>query len=344
MGMELRPHEAIEWRWGHTTPVKYHGDMSGHPPMVPDTIYNGIWEYSPDFSNDSQWRAGATVTNIANQDGVLAATAGGTGTIIWHMKVPYQFVGGDLAASGRGCAFEIGFINPKDWKPAYSALGTLAEFDGKFRGRTEMSNEYWIKCTLTGNASLRGLKIRNDIQMAPLAMPSMTVGNNTFTYLEHTDDRTGKSAARHLLITHHWVERSKTHPPKAPASPVDPPSAGASDGTDVRFRWNAAADPDGDAITDYHFQLSERSDMRWPLSPNFDKYISKTPDRGNACYTLPRAGLLSHSTTYITGACKRGTHMVSGGRVATRGVSRHRGRHIPSTWRSSLTRAREQVP
>ena len=41
MGMVLRPHEAIEWRWGHENPVKYHGDMTGHPPIAPDTIYNG---------------------------------------------------------------------------------------------------------------------------------------------------------------------------------------------------------------------------------------------------------------------------------------------------------------
>jgi len=47
MGMVLRPHEAIEWRWGHETPVKYHGDMTGYPPTAPDTIYNGLWEYAP---------------------------------------------------------------------------------------------------------------------------------------------------------------------------------------------------------------------------------------------------------------------------------------------------------
>ena len=298
MGMVLRPHEAIEWRWGHETPVKYHGDMTGNPPMVPDTIYNGLWEYAPDFKNDSQWRAGATVTNIANKDGVLTAADGGTGTIVWQMKVPYQFIGGTLAAAGDGYAFEIGFPNPKDGKPAYTPLATLAEFDGKFKGRTAMANEYWIKCTLTGKASLSGVKITNDIQMAPLAMPSMTVGNNRFTYLEHTDDRSGANAARHLRITHNWVERSKTRPPKAPASPVYPANGGKSDGTDVVFQWKAATDPDGDAITDYHFQLSDRPDMRWPLSPNFDKYVSRTPDKGKTRYTLPRPGLLTHGTTY----------------------------------------------
>jgi hypothetical protein len=298
MGMELRPHEAIEWRWGHETPAKYHGDMTGYPPMVPDTLYNGVWEYAPDFKNDSQWRAGATVTNITNKDGVLTATEGGTGTIVWPMRVPYQFIGGALAAAGDGYAFDIGLPNPKDGKPVYTPLATLAEFDGKFKGRTAMGNEYWIRCTLTGRASLSGVTIKNDIQMAPLAMPSMTVGNNSFTYLEHTDGRSGTNAARNVRITHNWVERSKTRPPKACESPVYPANGGKSDGTDVVFQWNAATHPDGDAITDYHFQLSDHLEMRWPMSPNFDKYISRTPDKGKTRYTLPRPGLLTHGKTY----------------------------------------------
>lgn len=299
MGMVLRAHEAIEWRWGHETPVKYHGDMSGYPPTVPDTIYNGLWEYAPDFTNDSQWRAGATVTNITNEGGVLTATAGGTGTILWHMKAPYQFVGGVLSAAGTGFVFEVGFIDPKDWrKKVYTPLAALTEFDGKFAGRTADTREYWLRCTLTGKASLDAVTIKNDIQMAPLAMPAMTVGDNRFTYLEHTDDKTGANAARHLRITHTWVERSKTRPPQAPPSPVYPPNGGKSDGTNVVFRWSAATDPDGDAVTDYHFQLSDRPDMRWPMSPNFDKYIAKTPDKGNARYSLARPGLVTHGTTY----------------------------------------------
>jgi hypothetical protein len=122
-------------------------------------------------------------------------------------------------------------------------MSTLAEFVGKFEGRTAMGNEYWIKCTLTGKASLSGVKIKNDIQMAPLAMPSMTVGNNRFAYLEYTDNRSGEKAARHLRITHTWVERSKTRSPNASASPVHPANRGLSDGTDVVFQWNAPRTP-----------------------------------------------------------------------------------------------------
>jgi len=177
-------------------------------------------------------------------------------------------------------------------------LGTLAEFDAKFRGRITDGSEYWLRCTLTGRASLGAVTIQNDIQMAPLAMPSMVVGDNRFTYLEHTDEKTGANASRKLRITHTWVERSKTRPPKAPESPVYPANGGESDGTDVVFQWNAVTDPDGDAITDYHFQLSDRPDMRWPMSPNFDKYISRTPDKGKTCYALPRPGLLTHGEVY----------------------------------------------
>jgi hypothetical protein len=148
--------------------------------------------------------------------------------------------------------------------------------------------------------------------MAPLAMPSMSLGDNSYTYLEHTDNRSGANAARHLRITHTWVERRKTHPPTAPESPVYPANGGRSDGTDVVFQWHAATDPDGDAITDYHFQLSDRPDMRWPMSPNFDKYVSRTADQGQTRYTLPRPGLLTHGVTYYWHVKAKNAHGVWG--------------------------------
>src|SRR5262249_43501766 len=60
-----------------------------------------------------------------------------------------------------------------------------------------------------------------------------------------------------------------------------------------------AHDPDGDAITDYHFELSDRADMRWPLSMSFAKLISRTADAGQPRYTLPAPGLLNPDTEYF---------------------------------------------
>ncbi|KPK63521.1 MAG: hypothetical protein AMK73_05140, partial [Planctomycetes bacterium SM23_32] len=48
----------------------------------------------------------------------------------------------------------------------------------------------------------------------------------------------------------------------------------------------------------YHFMLSDRPDMKYPLSPNFWKLVSRTPDKGKPQYTLPCVGLLTPGTTY----------------------------------------------
>jgi len=152
--------------------------------------------------------------------------------------------------------------------------------------------QYQLRCQLSGGARLKRLTIINDLQMALLALPEMTVGENTFTY---TDKSPGQ---RKVRITHEWVERSTSRPPEAPSSPVYPPDAGESSGTDVVFRWNAPKDPDGDNIADYHFELADRADMKWPLSMSFYKLISRTADKGKARYTLPYIGLLTPDKQY----------------------------------------------
>ena len=126
----------------------------------------------------------------------------------------------------------------------------------------------------------------------PLALPGMRVGSNDFVYTDESP------AGRKVRITHEWVERSATRPPQPPAQAIFPADGGESDGSEFAFRWSPATDSDGDAIADYHFELSERPDVKWPLSPNFAKLISLTADKGRAQYTLPFAGLLAPDTKY----------------------------------------------
>ena len=56
---------------------------------------------------------------------------------------------------------------------------------------------------VVGPVRLRGLRIINDLQMAPLTLPGMGVGKNTFLY---TDQSPGD--ASRVRLTHQWVERS----------------------------------------------------------------------------------------------------------------------------------------
>ena len=298
MNMVLRPSEALTWRWGQLRPLKYHGALHVTP-TYEEVIYNGLWEYRPDFSK-AIWRKGAVVVeNIMERPDGLAADEGKTGTIVWSMRSPYVFVGGRLIVDGGGARFFI-CRDGKTWKPITDSLDKFFPIVGP------ACYEYLLKCQLEGPSRLRRLAIINDIQMAPLAMPEMVVGKNVFTY---SDQSTGNRSVR---ITHNWIERSTSRPPSAPASAVWPPDGGETNGTDFVFQWIDSIDPDGDTIADYQFELSARPDMKWPLSMSFYKLISRTADATKekdkttgkeritvkAQYTLPQPGLLTPDCTY----------------------------------------------
>jgi acetyl esterase/lipase len=287
MNMVLRPHEALVWRWGHRTPLKYHGraDLAGWGKRAPERVCNGLWEYRPDFTGES-WRRGAdTVENVRMKDGELAAEAGKTGVLIWKMRSPYVFVGGRIETEGTGAKFSLSW-DGMSWLEAGKDLDPLFPHAGTAR------YEYRLKCELPEGARLRRLAIVNDLQMAPLALPGMVVGENRFTY---TDQSTGP---RRVRITHEWVERSLSRPPGAPPSPVFPREGAHTDGTDIVFQWRPPQGADGDDVADYHFELSDRADMAWPLSSNFSKLVSNTADRGRPRYAVPYAGLLTPGQVY----------------------------------------------
>jgi hypothetical protein len=281
MNMVLRPGEAITWRWGHVSPVKYHGQK----PRYPDTICNGLWEYRPDFTRDLWKKGAASALGVKTEGGELIAEGGKTGTIVWVIRSPYVLVGGRLETEGGGAKFALSW-DGKSWREAGPNLDKFFPPAGPAR------YEYRLRCELGAGARLKRLGIVNDLQMAPLALPAMSVGDNRFVY---TDQSPGE---RQVRITHDWVERSASRPPEASPAPTFPPDRGEAEGTHLVFRWPAPGNPDGGGIADYHFELSDRQDMSWPLSPNFYKLISKTADRGKAQYTLPHGGLLAVDRKY----------------------------------------------
>ncbi|HVE43168.1 MAG TPA: hypothetical protein VNM14_25050 [Planctomycetota bacterium] len=297
MNMVLRPGEAIVWRWGHTVPVKYHGvsDIKIFGPRseagrkwgasAADRICNGRWEYQPDFAREL-WRKGAeSVEHVAVDGGALVAEEGKVGTIVWKLQSPYVFVGGSIAATGRGARFSISWDGVA-WQPAGENL------DPQFPSQGPARYQYRLKCELPAGARLERLAVFNDLQMAPLALPGVVLGENRFTY---TDQSTGP---RRVRITHDWVERSLHRPPAAPAAVVSPADGAAAEASDAVFEWRPAEAADGDAVADYHFVLSDRADLAWPLSSNFEKLLSNTSERGRASYRPPGVGLLTPGRKY----------------------------------------------
>lgn len=298
MNMVLRPGEALVWRWGQLEPVKHHGALRTMPAYL-SVICNGLWEYRPDFAN-ATWRKGASsVENITSGPEGLAAEEGRKGTVIWTMRCPYVLVGGRLEAEGAEAKFSIS-VDGKTWQAVADNL------DRFFSTVGPACYEYRLRCELNGSARLRRLAIINDLQMAPMALPEMVVGENAFCY---SDQSAGE---RKVRITHQWVERSASQPPAAPPAPIYPTDGGDANGTDIVFQWTAANAPEGDTISDYHFELSSRADMKWPLSMCFYKLISRTADaikeKGRtgdndkstvkAQYTLSQPGLLTPDRRY----------------------------------------------
>ncbi len=276
MNMVLRPGEAITWRWEHADPLKYHSDK----PRYPEMICNGLWEYRPDFSNDLWKKGAASIERVQAADGALAPLDGNGGSVVWVVRSPYVLVGGRLDIDGSGAKFSLSW-DGKSWTQAGKNLDPLFPHDGPAH------YEYRLRCELGAGAILKRLRIVNDVQMAPLALPGMSVGENQFVYTDQS------SPGRKVRITHEWVERSSSRPPAPSAAPLQPRDGGQADGTGLVFRWLPARDPDGGRVADYAFELSDRADMGWPLSTNFYKMISNTPDRGTEQYTLPESGLLA---------------------------------------------------
>ncbi len=281
--MTLRPGEALVWRWGHLKPAKH---VAPSQFLYKDNICNGLWEYRPDFGGEA-WKKGALkVDNVSSGADGLTTENGKTGTIVWKIASPYPFVGGRFETEGSGAKFAVSSDGAK-WTDIAGG-----SFDKFFPLEGNPLYQYQLRCELPSGAKLKRLAIINDLQMALLALPEMTVGKNSFTYSDKS------SGERKVRITHEWVERSTSKPPEAPEA-IYPADGGQAAGTDIAFRWSVPTDKGGDKITDYHFMLANRPDMRWPLSTNFEKLISRTADKGKPQYSLPSTGLLTGGKTYF---------------------------------------------
>jgi hypothetical protein len=300
MNMTLRPGEAIVWRWGHTEPVKYFGSPTH---KFSERICNGLWEYRPDLAK-ATWQKGADrAENIVSSDEGLQAEPGKTGMVSWSIRCPYVIVGGKLDVEGTAANFEISW-DGKTWENAGKDL------DAFFPPMGAARYSYQLRCRLEGAERLKSLKIANDLQMAPLSLPEMAIGENHFTYTDESP--VTEAAVRQVQITHKWVERSASAPPAAPAAPIRPRHQGEVEGTNVVFQWQSATDKDGDKIADYHFELSARPDMKWPLSMSFARLISRTSDAGLARYTLSAAGELNPDRQYYWHVRAKDEHGVWG--------------------------------
>jgi len=317
MDYTLRPGESISWDWNpanryHAMPFSFadsDADNWNKRWRIMAHVMDGKMTYSPDLGKESNLK-------YLQLEGVEPRSTGGSGRGLYligelgTVDVPvtsaYPVVGGRLDAGfvRRDANIEeltvsISFDQGKTWQEVWTSVPSdlkriYADLDPFFKKTDPARYEYLIRFTLRSKdrnptLALKEFHLESTLQMAPLAMPGIALGENQVTF---SDDNSGTSKVR---ITHVWNEcEADVTIPKAPMA-VAPRDGAKASGTQVRFEWNPGS---GQYSNDYEFELSEFSDMRWALSPNFHKLISLTANRGTATYTLPAPGLLNPGQNY----------------------------------------------
>ena len=291
-----------------------------------DNLRNGKWVYRPVLAG-ALYRKGIeserNVACAADGDGkpsLRPAKVGQVARITWKVACPYVMVGGavrcQVRRKGKADVFRLRWSRDgKTWRDLgqADALGARmfsASLDKVLSPPGKPMYQYFLRVEMQsaegGDVGLDSICFDTDVQMSLLGMPELTVGKNRVRYVDETDD------PRKVRITQAWIERTRWKrpaPPRQPVFPRDgaglrpPDKAGAKlpavEGTRFTFRWPAAKPGSaGATIIDYHIQVCDRKDMRWPLSPNFDKLTSRTPSAGKCEWAIPFVGLLNPGTTY----------------------------------------------
>jgi hypothetical protein len=229
MDFILRPGESIEWLWGQGTKFHY----------APNPVL-----YTLDNADLHRWGANAWAT-LRNGKWIYKPRTAGP----WKIRTPYVIVGGHITGPASVS------LDGREWKPV-PADGSI---DFLFPSPGAAVYEFWVR---SNDLPV----ITADLQMAPLAMPSLSLGENRVQY-------TDQGQSRSVRLTFDYVERSSSKPPAAPA------------GHDLQ--WSAVT-----GAAAYHFELSEEPTIRWTLSPAFSVVQAGTK------FVPVSNGLLNPGQTY----------------------------------------------
>ena len=177
-------------------------------------------------------------------------------------------------------------IRDSDWIKVWSAVGTgnpeaYVDIDRWVDPlHTDAAYEYYVRyefqtADTPGSVGIDEIYLETDLEMANTSLPALSLGANQIVY---QDDLPGPHSVR---VTHGWEESEDGESPRPPEGALFP-----EDGAQVplaelaSLRWGAAGGrgaSDGDAIADYHVQVSARADMLIPVSPNLDR-ITFSPE------------------------------------------------------------------
>jgi hypothetical protein len=140
---------------------------------------------------------------------------------------------------------------------------------------------------------ISAIKVISTFQASRFFMQSLHLGKNIITYSDASKGR------RNVEINVAWQESKSNIPPKPVVKLLFPAQNSETESLQFAFKWSPSLDADGDEIVDYHFQLSDRENMAFPLSPNFDIYVSALEENVQPEFRIPWPGLLNDGERYF---------------------------------------------
>ena len=276
MDLTLRPGEALVWEW--TVRDRYYR-------RKPPRWNNGQLCFTPRLDQTfAQWATQA-VNLTADSTGLSAQNPKKPSALTYSVQSPYVIVGAQLKATASIVLTVEYSLDNNVWIDAGS-LSDCLDLTNLISRTDRPTYTFYIRLQGIG-IQLNHLEIAADLQMAPLSLPALEIGSNTIHYTD-----TSNTEHRHMRLSHTWLERNSLAP-KAPAAPLFPKSGDKIAGTNISFQWHPV-----EHAVDYHFELSPHADMRYCLSPVFEKLISRTPSQNTATWTIPEIGLLNPQQIY----------------------------------------------
>lgn len=137
---------------------------------------------------------------------------------------------------------------------------------------------------LLNGFSLSGIQIDLNCLSTIFALRALRAGDNTLVYSDESTKRSVRIVAE--------TAQEQTQLPRFPDGRFYPSGNTEIPESKLRFAWPQAAD---DAVAGYHFQISAFPDMRYPLSPTFDRLVKEEHikiSKGAVEFRLPWHGML----------------------------------------------------
>lgn len=311
LDFNLRPGESIVF--DYSKPKLFHHIGTKAPDEIPITISNSTLIFNPPFKEVDFNLLTESHENIniniddENSPVIQAQKRGQHAYFIIHINSPFVLLGGDVKIHGvRTSASDQINVEYSQDGIIYGNLH-LVDHLGSFTdsisindkinpGISSARHQYYLRFGILAddivmNCGIDSIVISSIFQATQYFLPSLRLGENSIQYSDNNN-------SRNVSVEIIWKEFTGNNPPEKISTPVYPSNNGETESSTFKFMWDVPNDQDGDQIIDYEFELSDREDMKYPLSPNFSMYISTLSNDIKPEYQIPFPGLLNSGTSY----------------------------------------------